>query len=280
MSVETVTPEISEEHVDLWGGRLTMRVKVAGAGAPLLYLHPAAGLVWDPFLSRLAERFTVYAPEFPGTSVGDPYAIHAIDELPDAVLVYEELIRRLGLDSPIMVGQSFGGMLAAELAAAYPSLPGKLVLLDAVGLWRDDAPPTNPIAVAADKLPGLLFRDPESPAAQAMLALPEDQDAAAAVTAGMIWAFGCTGKFLWPVMDRGLRNRLHRVVAPTLIVWGREDAVVPVVYADEFAGLIPDSRVAIVEDCGHIPQVERFEETAELVEVFLTGTTAPVPQPV
>ncbi len=98
------TPTITEQTVDVWGGgRLTITVKIAGAGTPLLYLHPAAGLAWDPFLSHLASRYTVYAPEFPGTTDGNPYAIHTIDTLSDMVLAYEELIRALGLDRPPVV---------------------------------------------------------------------------------------------------------------------------------------------------------------------------------
>ncbi|MPY81318.1 MAG: alpha/beta fold hydrolase, partial [Actinophytocola sp.] len=217
---------------------------------------------------------------FPGTSAGDPYAIHQVDELSDMVLVYEELTRRLGLDHPSIVGQSFGGMLAAEVAAAYPALPGKVVLLDPVGLWRDDAPVVNPAALAPQALPEVLFKDPNGPAAQAMLALPDDPDAAVAAQAAMMWALGATAKFTWPIIDRGLGNRLHRIAAPTLIVWGRDDALAPVAYADEFATRIPHSRVAIVDDCGHIPQVEQFGQTAALVEEFLTGHTAPAAQPV
>jgi pimeloyl-ACP methyl ester carboxylesterase len=130
----TTQPTISEETIGVWDGRITMRVKVAGAGSPLLYLHPAAGLAWDPFLSHLAERYTVYAPEFPGTSLGDPYAIHQVDDLADVVLLYEELVRKLGLVTPVVVGQSFGGMLACELAAHFPDLPSALVVLDPIGL--------------------------------------------------------------------------------------------------------------------------------------------------
>ncbi|MFD0453910.1 alpha/beta fold hydrolase [Rhodococcus aetherivorans] len=142
----STTPTITEQTVDVWGGRLAITVKVAGAGAPLLYLHPAAGLAWDPFLSHLASRYTVYAPEFPGTSEGNPYAIHTIDTLSDMVLAYEELVRTLGLDHPVVIGQSFGGMLAAELAATFPTLPDKLVLLDPIGLWTETAPVANWIA--------------------------------------------------------------------------------------------------------------------------------------
>ncbi|MQA87983.1 MAG: alpha/beta fold hydrolase [Streptosporangiales bacterium] len=269
MTLDATMPAINEEALDVWAGRLTMRVKVAGAGAPLLYLHPAAGLVWDPFLSHLAERYTVYAPEFPGTSAGDPYAIHAVDELADVVLVYEEVTRRLGLTRPVVVGQSFGGMLAAELAAHFPALPEKLVLLDPIGLWRDDVPVSNWIATPPEQLPALLFHDPAGEPAQRTLQPPDDPEAARAATAGMVWAFGCTGKFTWPIPDRGLRNRLHRVAASTLIVWGREDRLIPVAYADEFARLIADSKVVIIDDCGHIPQVERLEETSAAVDAFL-----------
>jgi len=265
----TIAPVISEESIDVWGGELTIRVKVAGAGAPLLYLHPAAGLAWDPFLSHLAERYTVYAPEFPGTSVGDPYAIHKIDTLSDMVLVYEEVVRRLGLHNPVVVGQSFGGMLAAELAAAYPDMPAKLVLLDPIGLWREDAPVANWIAAPPEQLPTLLFHNPAGEAAQAMLAMPEDPEQRVAATAGLVWAFGSTGKFVWPIPEKGLRHRLHRISASTLIVWGRQDALIDVSYAEEFARLINDSKVAVIDECGHIPQVEQLEQTAAVVDGFL-----------
>ena len=262
-------PVISEESVPVWNGRLTIRVKVAGAGAPLLYLHPAAGLAWDPFLSHLAEHYTVYAPEFPGTSAGDPYAIHAVHTLPDVVLIYEEVVRKLGLTKPVVVAQSFGGMIAAELACTFPDLPSKVVLLDPIGLWRDDIPIANWIATPPDKLPALLFHDPSSPAAQSMLAMPEDPDVAAAAIAGMVWAMGSTGKFAWPIPDRGLRARLHRLSAPVLLVWGREDTLAPVGYVAEWENELADSRAVIIDDCGHIPQVEKLSETIAAVEHFL-----------
>lgn len=265
----TTQTTITEQTVDVWGGRLSVTVKIAGAGTPLLYLHPAAGLAWDPFLSHLATRYTVYAPEFPGTSEGNPYAIHTIDTLSDMVLVYEELVRELGLARPVVIGQSFGGMLAAELAAAFPSLPDKLVLLDPIGLWTDSAPTANWVATPPEQLPELLFHNPSSPEAQAMLAPPVDVEQQQAAAAAMVWAFGCTGKFTWPIPDRGLRQRLHRVAAPTLIVWGRNDKLVSATYADQFHSLIIDSSVTIIDECGHIPQVEKLADTVEAVDKFL-----------
>ena len=262
-------PKIGEQTLSVWNGRLKMRVKVAGAGAPLLYLHPSAGLAWDPFLSYLAERYTVYAPEFPGTSVGDPYAIHSVHSLSDVVLIYEEVVRTLDLRKPVLVGQSFGGMLAAELAATFPDLASRIVLLDPIGLWREDLPIADWISAPPEQLPALLFKDPSSPAAQSMLALPEDPNIAAAAIAARVWAFGCTGKFAWPIPDRGLRGRLHRLKAPVLLVWGRDDRLTPVGYVEEWQSQLYDSRAAIIDNCGHIPQVEKLPETITTVADFL-----------
>ena len=72
----TMTPmDVRDEAVEVWDGRLRLHVKVAGDGPPLLYFHPLSGLAWNPLLSQLAMRHTVYAPEHPGTSPGDPHAI-------------------------------------------------------------------------------------------------------------------------------------------------------------------------------------------------------------
>ena len=89
-----------------------------------------------------------------------------VDHLSDVVLIYQEVVRSLGLHKPVVVGQSFGGMIAAELTSAFPQLASKVVLFDPVGLWRDDLPVANWIATPPAELPALLFHDPGSPAAQ------------------------------------------------------------------------------------------------------------------
>jgi len=269
MSRGTPSLEIEERVVPVGDGRVELVVQVAGSGPPVVYLHPAAGLAWDPFLERLAAEWTVYAPQVPGTAAGRPDAIRAVDDLWDLVLLYEEALRRLGLERPDLIGQSFGGMLACELAATFPKLPGGLVLLDAIGLWREDAPIVNWVATAPEQLGALLFHDPEGEAARAALTPPEDPDAAAVAIAATTWAIGCTAKFVWPVPDKGLVKRLHRIEAPTLVVWGREDRLAPAVYAEEFGSRIAGARVEVLDDCGHIPQLEQPEKTFALVSEFL-----------
>jgi pimeloyl-ACP methyl ester carboxylesterase len=259
----------TERAVRVWDGELEVRVRVAGGGRPLVYLHPAAGLLWDGFLDRLAERWTVLAPEHPGTSPGDPQAIQRVRDLWELVLVYEEVVSALCPTPPLAVGQSYGGMLAAELAATFPRLFSKLVLLDPVGLWREDAPVADWVATPPEELPSLLFHDPA--AAAALPPLPADPDAAAKAAAAAVWAVGCTAKFVWPIPEKGLARRLHRVAVPTLVVWGREDRLVPAVYADEFGRRIAGARVHLVEGAGHVPQAERLEETFAVVSEFTEG---------
>ena len=261
--------EPQDRVVPVWDGRVELHVQVAGSGPPLVYLHPAPGLAWDPFLERLAQERTIYAPQVPGTTPGQPEAIRAVDDLSDLVLLYEEAIRKLGLERPDVVGQSFGGMLACELAAHFPRLFGRLVVIDPIGLWRDDAPVVNWVAVAPEALPELLFYDPHGEAARAALAPPEDPDAAVAAIAGFVWGIGCTAKFVWPIPEKGLAKRLHRIESRTLVIWGKQDRLVPVVYAEEFGKQIAGSRVEILDECGHIPQVERPEQTLALVSGFL-----------
>jgi pimeloyl-ACP methyl ester carboxylesterase len=262
---------VEERIVTVGDGRVDLRVQVAGTGPPLVFLHPAAGLAWDPFLEALSQEWTIYALQVPGTALGDTQSIHKVSDLWDLVLLYEEAIRSLGLGRPPVIGGSFGGMLAAELAAVFPHLLGRLVLLAPIGLWRDDIPVANWVATPEDALPALLFLHPESQAAQAALAMPADPEEMIGAIAGFVWALGCTAKFVWPLPEKGLSKRLHRVNIPTLVLWGREDRLVSSAYAEEFGRRITGSLVEILDDCGHIPQVEKADETLALVRTFLAN---------
>ncbi|MDB6180036.1 alpha/beta fold hydrolase [Paracoccus fistulariae] len=262
---------VENRKVPVWNGRVTMNVQIKGSGPDLVYFHPASGMAWDPFLDELAKSYRIHAPEFPGTTPGNPYDIHKIDDLADAVLIYEETLRGLGLNQPLAVGQSFGGMMALELASSFPEIFSRLVVLDPIGLWTEAHPVTNWIEAPAPALPAILFKNPASAPAQAMLALPEDPEAAILATAQLVWNLGATGKMVWPIPDKGLSKRLHRLTAPALIVWGEEDALISSAYAGLLGERIKGSRVEIIRDCGHIPQVEKHPETMTVVQPFLAA---------
>ena len=260
-------------------GKGSIPVRVSGNGPPLLFLHSEIGLTWDNFLADLAANHTVYAPEFPGTAAGDADAIHQYDDLLDVVLAYEEVVRTLGLERAVVIGHSFGGMLAAELAAVFPELFSGVVLIDAFGLWSNTDPTSSDLMAGPyERLPEVLFHDPHCAAAQSMRIPTVDAADALDRAAACIWAVGCAAKFLWPIPERGLAKRLHRITAPTLIVWGAQDAVVPVVYASRFADHIAESRMQIIDDCGHIPQLEQEAQTIAAVGAFLAESVQ-VPNP-
>src|SRR5262249_38430478 len=154
----------------------------------------------------------------------------------------------LGLHSPAVIGHSFGGMVAAEVAATFPQRVSKLVLISALGLWRDDAPVPNFMVMTPEEFVPLMVADQGGPIAQLLLTPPdlESEEGQTAVIQTM-WSMACTGKFFWPIPDRGLHKRLHRIIAPTLIVWGHRDNLVNTVYANEFHQRIATSRVEVLE---------------------------------
>lgn len=261
---------VAERSVTVWQQKIQPKIKVAGEGPPVIFFHAAAGLMWDEFLDTLAQRFTVHAPELPGTSPGDPDSINHLDNLWDLVLFYTEVLDQLGLQSAPVIGHSWGGMVAAEFAANYPERVSKLVLISPIGLWRDDAPVTNWMVITpSTDLAKYLFHDPEGPVAKKVLGLPEDPEQLIEAQLQFIWSMACTGKFVWPIPDKGLKKRIHRIKAPTLIVWGDQDKLVPPVYAQEFQSRIPGSRVEIVGPAGHEPQLEQLDKVSQLVLDFL-----------
>ena len=259
----TAASEVSERIVEV--GPIQARVLVGGTGSPLLFLHGAGGLMWDPFLEALAAQHTVYAVEHPGAGESDAFShLPGIWEL---VLFYDELLDALGLDTVRVVGHSFGGMVAAELAANSPKRVSRMVLIAPIGLWRDDAPIPDIAGVPPETLPGLVLADPDSPLA-AMLTPPAD-DPQALFEAAMRMA--SILHFIWPIPDKGLDRRIHRVSAPTLLVWGRQDRLVDPVYAEEFGSRLRDSRIELIDGAGHLPQLEAPDAVRAAVTTVLAG---------
>ena len=254
----------------LWQERIATDVEISGSGPPLVYLHGPWGLNPDRgLIARLAETHTVYAPRFPGTTPGDSEAVHLLDSWLDLVVYHGELFDALKLERPILAGHSFGGLLAAEIAAAVPKSVAKLVLIDPVGLWRDDLPVKNWMVLSDAERRRSLFADPAGEGAQRFFAVPTDAKERVDVLSQLIWSQACTGKFVWPLPDRGLKNRIHRIGAPTLIVWGDADRIIAPDYAKEFSKRIAGSHVEMIAKAGHLPHIEQPDAVTKAVLGFL-----------
>ncbi|MCI0440002.1 MAG: alpha/beta hydrolase [Chloroflexi bacterium] len=260
-----------QEQLTVKTGPISAQVVKRGQGEPLVYLHGAFGYRgWPVFLERLSERFTVYAPLHPG--FGETDDIEAIDDLLDLTLYHYDLLEALGLESPNILGHYFGAMIAAEMAALRPHSVGKLVLASPTGLWREDAPGVDIMATPLTDLRKALFSDPDSDAAAQAFPQPKDDVDLGTMHIERVRSLSTVGKFLWPIPDKGLKKRLHRIKSPTLVIVGEDDRVVPPVYGEEMASRIPGARLEVMKGAGHMLMFEKPSEFARLVAGFLESS--------
>ena len=246
-----------------------IEVTIKGSGEPLVYLHGAFGYRgWHLFLDALAENFTVYAPIQPGFVDSAP-GPDDIDDLLDLTLYHFDLLEALGLQSPNIVGHFLGSMIAAEMAALRPGSVGNLVLAAPAGLWLDEEPGVDYFATPMNELRGVLFAEPDSDAAKSVLPEPQDDLERGTQIIERVRSLATVGKFLWPIPDKGLKKRMPRIKAPTLVVVGEQDKIVPPSYGDEFASRIADASVRTIAGAGHMLMIEFPEEFAAVVTEFL-----------
>ena len=256
-----------DETVAIRGGAVTFRVLSGGTGAPLVYFHSFhEHEPWSPFLARLAERFTVYAPAHPGAPGSG--GIETLDDVHDLVLAYDELLDALGLGAPHLVGHFFGGMVAAEIAAVFRRRAAKLVLISPLGLWLDAVPNADVLILPIEELLPTLWRDPESPAARAWAASPDVDPDNVPALAQSLQRRAAMAKFVWPIPDKGLVKRLHRISVPTLVLWGDQDRANPLAYADEWRRGVPGATLQCMPG-GHMVIHETPDAAADAVAAFL-----------
>jgi pimeloyl-ACP methyl ester carboxylesterase len=266
--------------VETAGGRTKVRVYEGGSGAPVFFLPGAGGLFpEDPFLAALAARHRVVAPLLPGYE--DSEGAEALRSMLDVTLWAFDVQDALGLERPIVVGHSLGGMIAAEMAALCPREVPRLVLVAPAGLWLDAHPIPDLFAALPFELPALLFHDVAAgarllgggmgPAGIGEAAGGGASDLAAALQrfedSAFLQAFlienarrlGMAGKLLFPIPDRGLGERLYRVRARTTLVWGDSDRMIAPAYAEAWQRLLPTARLVRVPAAGHMVPYEQPE---------------------
>ena len=105
--------------------------------------------------------------------------------------------------------------------------------------------------------------------ATAALALPEDPEALGEAIIGITWTMGVAAKWWWPIPDRGLRKRIHRITAESLVVCGNQDGIISPEYAHDFGRLIRHCQVEMLDNAAHVPQLERFDVVPDMVKAFL-----------
>ena len=253
------------QSVSVAGIEQPVPVHSAGSGETVLYLHG----IWDQppneFLHGLSRTHRVVAPIHLGFE-GAPPADTMVD-IQDAIYYHLDLLDALSLDGVILVGHSLGGMFAAELAAVQPERFSRLVLISPFGLWDDAHPVADVFAMQPAELSRALYRDLAQPGAMAVAKAPTDEDELVTYLLKRARAMATATRYLWPLPDRGLSRRAHRISAPTLVVWGADDGVAPSAYAQDFATLTR-GEATVVPDAGHIVHLEQRAAGLEVVQRF------------
>jgi pimeloyl-ACP methyl ester carboxylesterase len=254
------------ERLDVRGVPLDVRRR--GTGRPLLLLHGEAPLdPGAPVMDLLAAHAEVIAPTHPG--FGHSPRSDDLDTVYDLVHLYLELIEQLGYPRVTLLGLSFGGWLAAEIAAACPHRVERLILVDAVGIKvRDretadilDVFNTAPAEVDRRRWhePAKWAPDPDAMSNEALIAHARNREAL------------CLYAWQPYLYNPRLVRWLSRITAPTLVLWGASDGIVTPAYGRAYSARIPGARFEVIEAAGHHPELEQPGAFVARVAAFLSS---------
>jgi pimeloyl-ACP methyl ester carboxylesterase len=249
---------------------VAMHVARAGSGPPLLVLHHDIGTLERlPFYDALARHFTVLVPSHPGyDGSARPDWMRSVR---DVAAVYQWLLGELAVTrdpgAVSVVGLGFGGWIAAEMATLAPRAFRRLVLVGAMGIKPDRGEITDQALVSYIDYVRLGFADQRAFdsffGADPPTSRLEQWDLNREMTFRIAWK---------PYMyNPTLPHLLGGVAALTLVVWGRDDRIVPLECGERFAKALPSARLEVVEGAGHWVELEKPHELARLVTNFVSS---------
>jgi len=257
--------DVREVQVDIGG--TTIHMLQGGSGAPLLLLHGTEGRQgWLRYAQALAEQYTVYLPSHPGFDGSERPAW--LKTMPDLVCFYTWFLEQQGLEDVPAIGFALGGWLAAEIVATTRHAFRKLMLVDAAGIKPQQGDITDLFILSPAQIAELSFHNAQQAPEYEMLyggtRTPEQQESTMKNREMVV-------RLTWkPYMhDPRLPALLARVRIPTCVVWGRQDQIIPVECGELYRQAIPGAELVVLEDCGHLPQVEQPEAFVRLARQFL-----------
>jgi len=253
-------------------GGIKVHTLIGGRGDPLLVLHGAGGSRgWRRWMARLAQRFTLYAPTHPGFGGSD--AAEWMEGIGDLARFYLWFLDVAGLARPHLLGHSIGGWTAAEMAVTAPRAIDRLVLVAAAGLKPEQGEIRDIFYHTPSDLARMAVHDPATvPEWDELFGRPPTPEQAESAVRNREMAARLTWR---PYMhDPRLAHFLPRAAMPTLIVWGREDRIVPVTCGEQYRRLMPHATLHVLDRCGHQPPLEQPDAFATLVGRFLSAPPA------
>jgi pimeloyl-ACP methyl ester carboxylesterase len=265
-------------------GPYNVRYWTAGdAGPAVLLVHGLGGSIenWSRNLGPLAAGRRVYAMDLPGFGRTDKTPL--VGSLYELVDFIRDFMDALGIEGASLIGNSLGGGLILEFAARYPERTDKVVLVGSAGLGREVL---RDLRVCAVPLLGEWFtrpsRDTTASLWRKIVADPALITDELVATSYDLYRLPGARKALLKTLRAGInilgqRKKLLRELwagmrtlpAPVLVVWGRQDRIIPLKHAEVAARLLPRAEVYVFDECGHMPQLEHPDEFNELVRRFL-----------
>jgi pimeloyl-ACP methyl ester carboxylesterase len=275
-------PSVTRSELVL--GRHVNVVDTGGDGPPLLFLHGLGGL-WQNWLLNIPAfmpSHRVIAPDLPG--FGRSQMPSGRISIQGFARVIDALCERLDISNPVVVGNSMGGFIGAELALAFPTRVRRLVLISAAGIsaenmWREPIMAVGRLMAVGAARTGVkqlpVVTRPRLRRAALQLVVRYPERLSVPLAAELVVGAGTPGFVggLDAVLGYSFRERLPEIEVPTLIVWGRNDILIPVEDAYEFQRLIgSNARLEIFDDTGHLAMLERPSRFNALLADFIAGS--------
>ena len=256
--------ELTTTTIDVNGH--ACRVWTKGSGPKLGWLAGLGGLPrWIPMLDKLAETHTVIAPSLPGFPGATGHT--ALDTHLDWIVAVRELIIKAGLEGADLAGSSVGASFVAEFAAMWPHKVRRLAMIAPFGLYDDNEPPADVWAQRPDDVAGLMVSNPQ---------IWKDLRAVPPGANSVEWpieqvrASEAAARIFWPLGNSRLDRRLPTIIAPTLLLWGEQDRVMPKSYAAKIAKAIKGkSEIKTIANAGHLAELDQPEAVAAAISAFL-----------
>jgi pimeloyl-ACP methyl ester carboxylesterase len=268
-------------------GRSVGVIDCGGDGPPLLFIHGLGG-IWQNWLLNIPAFMGTHrcvAVDLPGFGMSEvPEGEISIPRLAGTV---DKVCHQLGIEEPAVVGNSMGGFVGAELAVSFPTRVKKLVLVSAAGLSTEYLS-REPLLAGARIFMALTARTGlrgspvvKRPRLRRIALAPlvrYPERLSVPLTTELVRGANALGFMdcFEALMSYSFRDKLARIEVPALVVWGRNDMLVPVADAEMFAHLIGDNADHVIfEDTGHLSMLERPNRFNELLSAFLTGEREP-----
>jgi pimeloyl-ACP methyl ester carboxylesterase len=247
-------------------GNMTLEVVRRGGGRPVLLLHGFQNIdARAPFLDLLSQHTEVIAPSHPG--FGRSTRPSDFETVYDLVHLYLDLLEGLPYEKVSLVGLSFGGWLAAEIAVKCGHRLDRLVLVDALGIKLSDRETPDILDVFNTSPREVQQRSWHDPARWApnFDAMTDDE----LVIRARNWEALCLYGWHPYMYNPQLKRWLRRIKTPTLVLWGASDRIVKCSYGQAYSELIPGARLQLIEGAGHHPETEKPETFVDRVVKFL-----------